>query len=254
MIRIKKRTFSGAVCEQEVFTVSSRAGIKKAEYEPRIASDEERARHRLEISRRNHTRLVNANFSPSSLYSTLTFDEENECHDWESCRKLRDLYVRRLKRAYPNAVIFIYCGQGKATHRWHMHMLSEGLPEAAIAEKWGFGTMIRIEHLRAHVYYDGEDHGADYTSLANYLFDHWTPDQGCHRWKMTKNAKRPESEAPKEAKRNYSIERPPQAPRGFRLVEARSNSYGYLYFKYVADAPDEKRYRPRQQDIIRKTE
>lgn len=242
MIRIKKRTFSGAVCEQEVFTIPSRRGIKNAKYEPRFGDEEERAKHRLEISRRNHTRLVNANFNPSSLYSTLTFDGENEVHDWESCRRLRDLYVRRLKRAYPDAVIFIYCGQGKTTHRWHIHMLSNGIPEEAVKEKWGFGEISRIEHLRAHCSYDGVDHGADYTALANYLFNHWTPDQGCHRWKMTKNARRPEEETPKEAKREYSEKHPPLPPRGYRLVESRSNRYGYLYFKYVADVPDA--YRP----------
>lgn len=233
MIRVKKRTFSGIVLEQEVFNVSERSNLKNAEYEPRFADDEERAKHRLEMSKRHHRRLVNANFTPASLYSTLTFDVGNECHDYEECKKLRDLYVRRLKYAYPDAVIFIYCGQGKTTHRFHLHMLSDGVPEEAIIKKWSFGEISRVEHLREHCYYDGVDHGPDYTALADYLFNHWTPEQGSHRWKATKNAKKPEKEPAKEAKRIYSDSKPPRAPKGYALVESKSNKYGYQYYKYV---------------------
>ena len=113
MKRVKRRTFSGVVCEQEVYTIPDRADPKKAEYRPRFENEEDRARHRNEMSRRNHTRLFNANFSPESLYSTLTFDSENECHDAKECRILRDRYFRRLRRACPDGVIFIYYGQGK---------------------------------------------------------------------------------------------------------------------------------------------
>ena len=76
MQRVKRRIFSGVVCEQEVYTVSDRANIKKAEPRPRFKDDEERAQHRIGISKRKHQRLVNENFSPLSLYSTLTFDDD----------------------------------------------------------------------------------------------------------------------------------------------------------------------------------
>ena len=42
-IWVKRRIFSGVVCEQEVYTVSDRANIKKAEPRPRFNDDEERA-------------------------------------------------------------------------------------------------------------------------------------------------------------------------------------------------------------------
>ena len=45
MQRVKRRIFSGVVCEQEVYTVSDRANIKKAEPRPRFKDDEERAQH-----------------------------------------------------------------------------------------------------------------------------------------------------------------------------------------------------------------
>ena len=122
-------------------------------------------------------------------------------------------------------------------------MVSNGLTEEQIREKWDGGTIIRIEHLREHNYYNGVDHGRDYTGLANYLFDHWTPERGTrHHYKGTRNLCQPEKEAATEAKREYSESKPPRAPKGYRLVEAKTNRYGYMCFKYVrsedaAEAP-----------------
>ena len=165
MQRVKTRIFSGSVCEQIVFNVPDRVrDIKKAEPRPRFKTPEEREQHRIGISKRNHARLFNQNFGPSSLYSTLTFQE---------ARRLRDNYTRRLMYHFPGARILIYMGRGKGTHRIHLHMVSEGIPEDMITKLWGMGEIVRIEHLREHNYYSGIDHGQDYTGLANYLFDHW---------------------------------------------------------------------------------
>lgn len=235
MIRAKRRTFSGCVCEQEVYPIHTRRNYKNSEPRPRFANDEERQAHKDAISRRRHARLVNENFSPSSLYSTLTFDLDNEVHDYIEGKKLRDLFVRRLKRKYPDAVIFIYMGRGKHTNRFHLHMLSEGIPKEYIEKQWIYGNINRIENLREHNFYDGVDHGQDYTALADYLFNHWEPEQGRHRWKQTRNARQPEREDATLCVRKYSEEHPPVAPRGYRLVETRSTKYGYLYCKYVID-------------------
>lgn len=245
MKRVKRRIFSGSVCEQEIFYIRNDQDLKTAEpREPRFISDAERAAHREAISRKRHIQLFNTNFSHESLYSTLTLDNNNEVHEYEEMKRLRDNYIRRLRRRYPDAVIFSYIGKGDNTHRLHMHMVSNGIPEDQIAELWRYGSIRRIEHLREHNMYDGVDHGEDYTSLANYLFDHWTPEQGGHRYKATRNALKPEREDPREIKREYSETRPPVAPRGYKLVETRSNQYGYLYFKYIRIP--ESRYRTRK--------
>ena len=234
MKRVKRRIFSGVVCEQEVYCIRDETDVSSSRPQaPRFKTEEEREKHKLEISRRRHVNAFMANFSPSSLYSTLTFDDDNEVYTAKDCRQLRDNYVRTLKRAYPDAVIFIYYGQGKTTHRFHLHMVSEGIPEEIIRAKWRYGQIVRIDHLRAHVMYDGVDHGPDYTGLANYLFNHWKPEYGGHRWKQTRNARKPDVEKAKEIRREYSEQKPPRAPKGFTLVETRSNRYGYLYFKYV---------------------
>jgi hypothetical protein len=88
------------------------------------------------------------------------------------------------------------------------------------------------------------DHGRDYTGLADYLFDHWTPEQGGHRWKATKNLRKPEREEPKVIKREYSAKHPPRPPKGYILVEARETKFGYAYFKYIVEPP--KRTRKKQ--------
>lgn len=235
MQRIKRRIFSGVICEQEVYSFERNRQDRSSEPRLRFRTEEERLQHKLNISRRKHARLVNENFSPSSLYSTLTFDQENECHDYTECKILRDRYFRRLKRKYPDAVIFIYIGRGKNTNRFHIHMLSEGIPEEFILKQWTYGNINRIEHLREHNFYDGVDRGQDYTALANYLFEHWEPEAGKHRWKATRNAKQPEKEEPTVCKRVYNEKNTPTAPKGYVLVETQATKYGYFYYKYVLD-------------------
>ena len=114
-----------------------------------------------------HQRLVNENFSPLSLYSTLTFDDDSEVHTFSEARRIRDNYFRRLQRACPDAKIIIYMGRGKSTNRIHFHMISDGIPEETISGKWNDGSVIHIRHLREHNYYNGVDYGQDYTGLAD---------------------------------------------------------------------------------------
>lgn len=246
MQRVKRRIFSGVVCEQEVYDVPDRTvNLEKTEPRPRFKTEEERELHKLGISRRKHARLVNENYGPSSLYSTLTLDDESEVHTFKEARRIRDLYVRRLKYHAPDAKINIYMGRGKSTQRIHFHMISEGLSEQMIREQWGLGDVIRSDYLREHNYYNGVDYGRDYTGLANYLFDHWTPEQGGHRWKQTKNLNKPDRETPTIVIRNYSEKHPPRAPKGYILVESRATKFGYLYFKYILEPPKKTRRKKR---------
>jgi len=233
--RLKKRIFSGAVLEQVTFSVSDRvrdvAGAKPRR--PRFRDDSEREAHKAGISRRLNAQIVNENFSTTSLYSTLTFDVENEVHTFSEARQIRRNIVRVFKRKYPLAVIYLVMGRGKSTHRIHFHMISEGVPEDFIKEKWKYGTVVRIDHLREHNYYDGKDQGQDYTGLANYLWEHWKPEQGGHRWFVTKNARRPDIEPAEKVEEEYSPSKPPEAPEDYELVETKQTPYGCCYFKYV---------------------
>ena len=234
--RIKQRIFSGVVCEQEVYSVPSRRRKtnRTSVPKPRFQSEEEYQKYKEGIARRKCIRLVNENFAPGDIYSTLTFDSENEIHTWKEARMIRDRYWRRIKYAYPDAVIMIFMGRGKTTNRIHFHMLSHGVPEEAIRWQWiTYGAVIDTRALREHNYYNGIDYGADFTALANYLFNHWTPEQGGHHYKISRNAKKPKKEEPKEAILSYSLAHPPRAPKGYAYVEGFQTEYGYLHFKYV---------------------
>lgn len=250
MKTMKRRIFSGAICEQLVYNVSDR--VKNAQNSDpekpprkRFKDEAERQRHKLEISRRNHLRGFHANFGPTSIYSTLTFDDDYEVHTFREAKRIRKNYIRTLQRAFQDAVIYLYMGRGKGTDRIHFHMVSEGVPKEFISEKWKYGSVKRFSNLREHNYYNGVDYGRDYTGLANYLFDHWTEEVGGHRWFQTKNARKAEKEEATEVRvtGGYSTARPPVAPKGYKLVETKSTQYGYLYFKYVVEPPKHIRHK-----------
>ena len=245
MKRVKVCTDSGVVKEIKIFNVSDRADVKTAKPpRPRFKDEAERAAFLLAISMRRHARTFNSNFSPTSLYSTLTFSDECEVHTFREARRLRDNFIRRIQYHCPKARIVIYMGRGRSTYRIHFHMVWGGVPEDLIRKLWGMGDVLRIEHLREHNYYNGIDHGQDYTGLANYLFNHWTPEQGGRRrWKQTANLLKPEKGKPAEVKREYSERRPPRAPKGYILVESKNTKYGYLYFKFVRKPSQRKRAR-----------
>lgn len=237
-----RNVFSGSVLEREVYTIAPKTrNVKKAKPRLRFQTEEEREAHRLGISKRKHRRNFNENFRPTSLYSTLTFDDENEIHTWGEANYIKELYLRRLRYACPDAVIFFYKGRGKATHRIHFHMVSEGIPEAVIRKQWRYGEVVEVEHLRKHNYYQGVDHGQDYTGLADYLFEHWTPEQGGKRWYQTRNARKPDKDEPQEAKRHYSEQKPPREPLGYMYVGCTCTKYGYWCFKYVLEPPPDER-------------
>lgn len=183
------------------------------------------------------------------LHETQFREARLRIHDFPTAKRELDNYIRRLRRKYPNARIVAVMGRGKSTHRIHFHAIIEGVPEDFIREKWDGGEIVRIEHLKEHVKYDGVDHGQDYTSLAVYLFEHWTPDQGKKRWTATQNLLKPEHEKPTPVLRRYNENKPPRPPKGYVFVESRATQYGFLYYKYVREIPKPKRGRPRKGDV-----
>ena len=244
MKQMRRRITYGAICEQMVYNLPDNVR-KIEEYDPekarkeRFEDEESYKKFKVEISRRNHMRNFHANFSPTSIYGTLTFDDENEVHTFDEAKIIRRRFLKVLKYKYPDAVIFLYMGRGKGTDRIHFHMVSEGVPKEFISEKWKYGSVKRFSNLREHCWYNGVDHGQDYTGLANYLFDHWTEEVGGHRWFQTKNARKPEKEEPTEVhiRGGYSQKRPPAAPKGYKLVDTKATKYGCYHFKYVVIPP-----------------
>ena len=95
--RHKRRLFTGAVCTQIVYTVSDGANKKTSKpRKPRFQTQAEREEFNGKLSADRLAAIVNANFGPTSLYSTLTLSVENEVHTAQEMRRLRDLLCRSL--------------------------------------------------------------------------------------------------------------------------------------------------------------
>lgn len=249
--RYKKRIFAGTVCEQIVYTAPSERAAAK-EPRPRFKDETERDAHRKGIAKRHLARLVNANCTPKGYFCTLTFDREDEVEDFLDARRERDNFKRRLLYRCPDAVLFIFMGRGKSTSRIHLHMIAENVTPEAVTESWKRGTVSRIAHLREHnTTPDGQDLGTDYTAVANYCFDHWTPEQGGHYYSRAGKIKQPEEEEPTECLRDYSVDKPPVAPKGYKLVEAFATTYNYLYYRYVKIPVEQQRRRNKQMSLFR---
>ena len=176
-------------------------------------------------------------------------DDENEVHTFAEAKKIKNIYIRRLKRKHPDAKMMLYIGRGKNTERIHFHMVSEGIPEETIIKAWTFGGCGRINPLRKENTYNGQSVGEDFTGLAMYLFAHWTPEQGGHHYYKTRNVKEPEKERVTLILRQYTRNKPPRAPKGYKLVESAGNDFGYLYFKYVKIPERERKRKEREQAV-----
>ena len=231
---MKKRIFCGAVCEQIVYCAPEGAGQdydSEKVWRSRFKDDAEREKFKTEIAQRRHYRKFQANFSAGDIFATLTFDDDNEVTDFDEARAIRAKWRRLIRKKYPEAVFFIYMGRGRSTHRIHFHMVSHGIPKDWIEKNWSYGRCVRAVVLRRNCRYDGADRGQDYQGLANYLFNHWTKEQGGQRYFATRNARKPEEERATEVhvRHTYSAQRPPRPPKGYRLTVAEGNQYGFLY-------------------------
>lgn len=103
MQRVRRDIYSGVVLERIIYSVGDRTQKPYRPRKPRFKTDEERARFNAEVARRAHTRIINENFTPASMYSTLTQDDEHEVHDFKDFRRLCVNFRRRLLYAYPEA-------------------------------------------------------------------------------------------------------------------------------------------------------
>lgn len=239
--QVKMRVFAGAVCDQIVYQKmdDSARKISVRNPRPRFRADGEREEFNRQIAKRNHALLINANFGPSSWFHTLTFSDEWEVYNFDDARRLRNNYIRRLRRRYPDAKLAIYMGRGKSTARIHLHMLSDGIPPEEIRKLWGYGNIVAGSRFREHNVdrATGKDHGHDYTNVANYCFDHWTPEQGKgKRYYHTNNFVQPEREKATVCVAHYDEKHPPRPPKGYVYTgDCYITTYGYMRFRYIVD-------------------
>jgi hypothetical protein len=117
---------------------------------PREYTEEQRQRHVYLTSLRRFTRIINTNFTPRSLYSTLTFDNNHEVHEFRDADAALANFIRRLKYIKPGVQVVAVMGKGANTSRIHVHMLSNGVTREEIETAWKNGPVVRIENLKEH--------------------------------------------------------------------------------------------------------
>lgn len=240
MPNCKRITRSGAVYEVELYPVSETVrDLSKSKPEPaNIRTDEEKEQYNRHKSEKHFVRVVNTNFTSRAYYVTLTYSNEHLPESYSAALRNIDNYTRRLKYSNPNAIIISVTGYGSRSGRLHHHLIISGVAESDITGKWDLGDIAKTEHLRKDNYYNGVNHGEDFTALAVYLHGHAPKEHKGKRWKQTKSIQQPVQDKAKPIKRVYSTEHPPKALKGYILVESRTSNYyksGYMYFKYVRE-------------------
>jgi len=200
-----------------------------------IRTPEEKVRYNNHRSEKRFVRTVNTNFTSAAYYVTLTYDDEHLPKSYEEAQKNLDNYIRRLRHSNPNAKIIAVTGYGRRSGRLHHHLIIDFVSEGDILSKWTFGEIAKVEHLRKNNYYNGVNHGEDFTALAIYLHKHTPSEHKGKRWKQTKNIQQPIQEKAERVKRIYTPARPPKTPDGFTLAEVKTCEFfnGYICFKYV---------------------
>lgn len=237
MERVKQNIYAGNTLDINIFHVcSGDIGKRNARQRERFETEEERKSFNEGRSLRNCIRLINENFTENGYYITLTFNDENEIYSFEDAKRIRDNFRRRIKYKCKNDIFCIFMGRGKSTSRIHFHVLYEGNNLNYVLQQWKYGEVRDCKHLREHNIdpETGQNLGRDYTALATYLWNHWTPEQGGQHYLHSKNFRKPYKEKTKISVRKYSPEKPPAAPKGYKYIKCLANTkYGFQCFHYV---------------------
>ena len=126
--QVKKRVFAGEVCDQIVYQQpdDGTRGLSVKNPRPRFKTDAEREEFNRQIAKRNHALLINANFGQASWFHTLTFSDAWEVYHFDDARRLRNNFIKRLRRRFPDVKLSIYMGRGKSTARIHLRRKRSG--------------------------------------------------------------------------------------------------------------------------------
>lgn len=232
---IKKTFICGKVIEVEK-VYSSKYKSKKVVRSPKMARTAEVVRV---INERNAEkklrRIVNANFSHTSLHMVLTYRPECRPASAEEARKDLANFWKALKRACKKAgteLKYVAVGEHSKRGVIHFHCVIDcGLALGEIQDCWKKGVA-RATPLRR----DG-----DYSKLASYLLKESKetfndPERSIHkkRWCASKNLIKPVPHI--QIVKADSWREAPTAPKGYYVLKDSVNSgiseWGYPYQNY----------------------
>lgn len=218
MPKYRKKIRAGDVYEVEEFYCPRTIGKKYERGRNENLTTEEQQKRNLYRTRRELTRMVNANFSGKDIFVLLTHD----CiMDMEEARREQSNFFRRLNRYRnkngfaPLKYIYVIEMQGRIHHHIVMNQF-EGLSmkemQQILQEIWGKGLVL-IKHL----YKNQKDN-----RLATYLTKENYKKKG-KRWSGSRNLKKPKVtiQKVKETKQKVKL----RAPKNFKIVAAHEDFF-----------------------------
>ena len=206
---IRETCIAGAVIDRCIKASFPHGGSRKPKSEP---TSEAVRKNNDRLAAKQLTRLINANFYPGDLHTTLTYAEVVSV---EEAQHQLDLWLRRMRREFRKAgKDFRYIAVTEYEHhRIHHHVVMSYIDLPVITTQWTRGR-VRCTAL---------DRSRSYRALAEYLIKETQktfrqPDNALRRrWKASRNLIRP------AVKREWvsvrELFRDPKALKGYQLDE-----------------------------------
>lgn len=180
---IRETCIAGAVIDRCIKASFSHGGARRPKTKP---TSEAVRKNNDRLAAKQLTRVINANFYPGDLHTTLTYAEVVSV---EEAQHQLDLWLRRMRREFRKAgKDFRYIAVTEYEHhRIHHHVVMSYIDLPVITTQWSIGR-VRCTAL---------DRSRSYRALAEYLIKETQktfrdPDNSTkRRWKASRNLKRP---------------------------------------------------------------
>lgn len=180
---IRETCISGAVIDRTVKASFPHGGCRRPKSKP--TSDAVK-KNNDRLAAKQLTRLINANFYPGDLHTTLTYAEVVNV---DEAKHQLDLWLRRMRREFKKqGKEFYYIAVTEYEHhRIHHHIVMNYIDLHIISAQWNNGR-VRCTTL---------DQSRNYRALAEYLIKETQKtsrepgNSTKRRWKSSRNLKRP---------------------------------------------------------------
>ena len=186
------------------------------------------------IAERKLTRVMNANFDGTSLYTTYSYAKENRPKDIETLNKhVRKLLadLRKLYKAEGQVLKYVETAEVGERGAVHIHMVVDGIDIRKIKKLWKYG-FVTIKPL---------DDSGQYRKLASYLMKYYQKTRGTSdqiqkkAYNCSRNLVRPEPD--RKPMKGERFSKDITVPKGWYLdketVEEGITEDGYEYFRYT---------------------
>lgn len=158
MAKKRKTIYAGRVVYDVVYTVASPRDPQEIRREKKKISSAAQARTNCNTATRKLELLMAANFEPSDLVVTFTYDPEHLPDSYPAGQKLWSKFIRQLRKyraARGQKLAYIYVNEGKhGDHRLHHHLIINATQDDldTMRSLWIYGEQIDLSYIRQRGY------------------------------------------------------------------------------------------------------